>query len=149
MKQLSRSPTRTLRVRPVLLTALHTAQRFFHGGVRRLNPLGLVISIPRRQKAAIDTLLESLPKSGLVWGGDWNHALTGSESAGSKGGRQHLRSAIQILNLQVPTADLLHQLGDGYYSIDHIAVPCGWVVQSAARIPTSGLSDHDAYVIEI
>src|SRR6185295_19418811 len=26
----------------------------------------------------------ALPTTGLVWGGDWNHALTGSETAGSQ-----------------------------------------------------------------
>ncbi len=95
------------------------------------------------------SLLKNLPKSDLVWGGDWNHSLIGSKTAGSKGGREHVLGALQKLNLQVPTAGLSHQLGNCNYSIDHIAVPYGWVVKRAARVVAKGLSAHDAYVIEV
>ncbi len=50
VKQLSRSPTRTQRVRLVLSTELHTAQRFFHGEAPRLEPLGLGTTIRKRRK---------------------------------------------------------------------------------------------------
>jgi hypothetical protein len=39
-----------------------------------------------KTRAAVDTLLRSLPTTGLVWGGDWNHALHGREYAGSIAG---------------------------------------------------------------
>ena len=55
-------------------------------------------------KHAIDILLNKLPQSDLVWGGDWNHSLIGKEHAGSMGGRHHVLEAIQQLGLNVPTA---------------------------------------------
>jgi hypothetical protein len=59
-----------------------------------------------------------------VWGGDWNHALTGREHAGSIAGRASIASALTELGLVVPTTDLAHRI-DGLLSIDHIAVPEG------------------------
>ena len=104
-----------------------------------------------KTRATLENLLEALPQSGLVWGGDWNHALSGSEYSGSKGGRAHLLNALESLQLKVPTAGLLHRL-PGCLSIDHIAVGQSILVKSAERIDASKdgqrLSDHDAYVIE-
>lgn len=93
-------------------------------------------------------LLDNLPNSDLVWGGDWNHALSGMEEGGTKGGRAHVISAVEKLGLQVPTAALPHWI-DGHLSIDHIAVPRTWKVVSADRRITKGLSDHDCYVVEV
>ena len=105
----------------------------------------------KKTEATIASLLKELPKSDLVWGGDWNHSLIGSDWAGSKPGRDYILEAIKKrkLNLQVPTAGLPHQLGNGQYSIDHVAVPWAWDVRCACRVPAAGLSDHDAYVIEV
>ena len=104
-----------------------------------------------KAKAALDQLLLALPTSGLVWGGDWNHALKEKEYAGSQGGRKHLLEAIASLNLIVPTIDLPHRLSD-CLSIDHIAVSEEAEIISAEPIDASDagirLSDHDAYVIE-
>jgi hypothetical protein len=97
---------------------------------------------------AVDALLERLPTENLVWGGDWNHALSGSESAGSKGGRTHVLRALEKLGLQVPTAELPHLL-EGRLSIDHIAVARERRVVGAERISGVGLSDHDCYVVEL
>ena len=87
----------------------------------------------------------------LVWGGDWNHALSGKEYAGSLGGRQVVLRALDELGLAAPTADLPHPI-DGLLSIDHIAVPKG-TQASASRIAAEHdgkrLSDHDAYVVEV
>ncbi len=101
-----------------------------------------------RTGAAVKTLLEKLPTSDLVWGGDWNHSLVGKEYAGSIGGRKHVLEAVEKLKLKVPTTDLLHR-GDYCNAIDHIGVPNLWIVKSAERIRADGLSDHDAYVVEI
>lgn len=101
-----------------------------------------------RTADAITALLEKLPRSNLVWGGDWNHSLKGKEVAGSKRGRVHLLEAIKALNLQVPTTELFHR-NDICFAIDHIGVPHDWTVISAKRIVALGLSDHDAYVIEV
>lgn len=104
-----------------------------------------------RTKAALDQLLDSLPNSGLVWGGDWNHALIGGEFSGSKEGRAYLLNAIAMLGLKVPTAELSHRLPN-CLSIDHIAVAQETEIISAERIDATDagirLSDHDAYVIE-
>lgn len=105
-----------------------------------------------KTSATLDDLLKKLPATGLIWGGDWNHALSGPEWVGSKGGRKHLLAAVASLALQVPTAPLKHRLPD-LLAIDHIAVPTGTKVVSAGRVIASAeekrLSDHDAYVIEI
>lgn len=101
-----------------------------------------------RTGVAVKTLLEKLSTSDLVWGGDWNHSLIGKEHAGSIGGRKHVLDAVEKLKLKVPTTDLLHR-GDYCNAIDHIGVPYLWTVKSAKRIDADGLSDHDAYVVEI
>lgn len=104
-----------------------------------------------KTKAALDQLLLALPNTGLVWGGDWNHALREKEYAGSQGGRKHLLDAIASLQLKVPTTDLPHRL-PGCLSIDHIALSQEAEIISAEPIDASDagfrLSDHDAYVIE-
>lgn len=101
---------------------------------------------------AVDDLLLSLRAAeSLVWGGDWNHALTGKEYAGSQGGRRAILAALDEIGLDVPTADLPHRI-DGLLSIDHIAVPHGWST-TAVRLPAEHdgkrLSDHDAYVTAV
>ena len=93
-------------------------------------------------------LLDDRPRTALVWGGDWNHALCGMEEGGSMGGRQHVLAAVDELRLQVPTAVLSHWI-DGHLSIDHVAVPKAWQVLSATRLVAKGLSDHDCYVVEV
>jgi endonuclease/exonuclease/phosphatase family metal-dependent hydrolase len=104
-----------------------------------------------RTERALKDLTANLPQGPVVWGGDWNHALTGREYAGGIGGRRHLVEAVRLLDLQVPTTDLPHAI-DGLLSIDHIAVPTGATVRSATRVVASvegrRLSDHDAYVVE-
>lgn len=98
---------------------------------------------------AIRTLLKNLPKSDLVWGGDWNHSLTGREYAGSLGGRKHILEAVHSLRLSVPTMESEHR-NQVSQSIDHIGIPLSWkVVENARKIDAIGLSDHDAYVVEV
>lgn len=104
-----------------------------------------------KTQRCLDELGESL-RPDWVWGGDWNHALMGPETAGSMAGRLAVQRRLAELDLQVPTADLPHQL-DGLHSIDHIAVPRTWRVLSAERISATDrgrrLSDHDAYVVDV
>ena len=103
-----------------------------------------------KTRRSLDQLRESL-RPDWVWGGDWNHALAGREAAGSIGGRLALREVLDVLDMQVPTANLPHRL-DGRGGIDHIAVPGSWRVLSADRVSATRegkrLSDHDAYVVE-
>lgn len=102
---------------------------------------------PEMTENTLKTLLRNLPKDDLVWGGDWNHSLIGEEYAGTLGGRNCLLAALDQLGLNVPTMGLLHR-GNYCKAIDHIGVPLSWRIDSAKRIPSQGLSDHDAYVVE-
>jgi len=103
-----------------------------------------------RTQAAVMELMSALGPGPLVWGGDWNHALSGREHAGSMAGRQSIENAMRRRDLEVPTALLPHAL-DGLLSIDHIAVP-GGASTTATRIKAVAgavrLSDHDAYLVE-
>jgi hypothetical protein len=78
--------------------------------------------------------------------GDWNHALSGWEFAGSTGGRNAILVAVATAELHIPTAGLA-QRPPGLLSIDHIAIPTGWAVKHAARTVAEAdgaqLSDHD------
>lgn len=102
--------------------------------------------------AAVKELVEALPRTELVWGGDWNHALSGKEHAGSAGGRGHVLAAMTTLGLKAPTGTLPHRI-DGLLTIDHIAVPDHRKVIGAHRVQARrngrNLSDHDAYVVDI
>ena len=86
-----------------------------------------------------------------VWGGDWNHAMSGREWSGSQQGRRSILEAVDRLEMQLPTADSPHQI-EGLLSIDHIAVPKSWSVLDVehhpARSDGARISDHDAYVID-
>lgn len=87
-----------------------------------------------------------------VWGGDWNHALSGREWSGSVAGRRSLLAAVDRLEPPVPTASSPHQIED-LLSIDHIAVPKSWHVTATQRHRAfvgeeTGISEHDAYVVE-
>jgi endonuclease/exonuclease/phosphatase family metal-dependent hydrolase len=103
-------------------------------------------------EACVATLLANLPTDRLIWGGDWNHALSDREWAGSIAGRAAIHAVLSKLNLDVPTADLPHRI-EGLLSIDHIAVPPEEAVVEASAVDASQdgrrLSDHDAYVVEI
>ncbi len=89
-----------------------------------------------------------------VWGGDWNHAMSGRERAGSMAGRVGILAAVDRMNLTVATADCPHRIA-GLLSIDHIAVPSSWLIKSVEHHPGAALaggirlSDHDAYVVEV
>jgi hypothetical protein len=114
-------------------------------------PWGEGTSTEKTSKA-LDQILGSLPPSGLVWGGDWNHAMHGREYTGSIGGRTAIRAAVADLRLTLPTADAPHRIPD-LLSIDHIAVPADATIHSTTRIiaqnsGASRLSDHDAYAVD-
>jgi endonuclease/exonuclease/phosphatase family metal-dependent hydrolase len=99
--------------------------------------------------AAVADIEASSP---LIWGGDWNHALSGREWSGSRAGRHHILTAAQRLDLQVPTASAPHRI-PGLLTIDHIAVPQSWQIHSVERYPADAggrqISDHDAYAIGV
>lgn len=101
-----------------------------------------------RTRAAVEEVEAAAPS---VWGGDWNHALSGREWGGSIAGRKALLAAVDRLALQVPTASLPHQI-EPLLSIDHIAVPKTWGTTVGERhrafIGADRLSDHDAYVVD-
>ena len=101
-------------------------------------------------RPAIDNLKNLLPKSKTVWGGDWNQNLAGGRQyVGSVSMRGLVESALSLLNLKVTTANLPLQTDENRNTIDHIAVPAQWHVRNAVRISAVGLSDHDAYIIDV
>jgi hypothetical protein len=104
-----------------------------------------------KTEATLDELDRTLPRSALVWGGDWNHALSGGEYAGSAGGRAHLLRFLHGRGMSVPTAPLPHHI-DGLLTIDHIAHTDDLASQDATRVSSRTpdgrrLSDHDGYVV--
>ena len=104
-----------------------------------------------KAEACVATLLGEITTKRLIWGGDWNHALSGREWSGSIGGRAAITAALDKLDLEVPTASLPHQI-EGLLSIDHIALPKGTggdATAHSALIEGGRHSDHDAYVVEI
>lgn len=101
-----------------------------------------------RTREAVEAIVDAKPD---VWGGDFNHALTGREYAGSVGGRRDILEALAQLDLVAPTVTAPHQL-EGLHSIDHVAVPRAWkaTVEHFSALTADGrLSDHDAYALEI
>ena len=85
----------------------------------------------------------------VVWGGDWNHAMSGPEMGGSKEGRRAIQALARDGGLRVATATQRHAIPE-LLSIDHIAVPEAWTTacrRIVAEHRGKRLSDHDAYVI--
>jgi hypothetical protein len=110
------------------------------------------VNTHERTTLAVRQIARSADGSPLVWGGDWNHSLSGREYAGSKAGRADIQRTVETLDLQVPTAALGHPIA-GVLSIDHVAVPASWSITSADRVLAvdgagKRLCDHDAYVVE-
>lgn len=112
------------------------------------------VDVGERTRAALARLAPVLTAGdrAIVWGGDWNHALEGPETAGSLAGRECILETLAAAGLTVPTAALPHRIPE-LRSIDHIAIPSGWRAGTAQRIVAQGaderrLSDHDAYVVE-
>lgn len=101
-----------------------------------------------KTQAVVGELDGALPEGDLVWGGDWNTALTGVDRAGSLVGKAAIAVVVARRRLQVPTADLPSR-SHGHAAIDHIAVPEVAAVTSARRLSAGGLSDHDAYVVDL
>lgn len=105
------------------------------------------VTTAEKTAAAVAAVETSAPS---VWGGDWNHALSGREWTGSAAGRRSVLGAVERLDLHVPTASSPHQIAD-LLSIDHIAVPLSWVVSGTERhrafVGDTRISDHDAYVV--
>lgn len=90
----------------------------------------------------------------LVWGGDWNQALEGSDHVGTPAGRSAVLALLKTLDLTITTAGLdKHTVKGRHRSIDHIAVPAHWKPGDATPLvaETDGhrLSDHDAYIVEV
>lgn len=104
-------------------------------------------STEEKADAAVGAIVSRLPIGDVVWGGDWNHPLAGSDQ-GYYHGRDITLAAASRLGLQIPTANLPGRRLPAR-SIDHIAVPNTWLVRSAEHHAVkASLSDHDLYVVE-
>jgi hypothetical protein len=99
--------------------------------------------------AEIDEASSDLP---VVWGGDFNQALSGPERVGSDVGREALLDAFQKLSLRAVTIEVAGQ-DPNQRSIDHIAIPSGWSLWAVdvQRPHPDGrpLSDHPSYVVSV
>jgi hypothetical protein len=108
-------------------------------------------TLAAKQTATLDTLRVHIDET-TIWGGDWNQALEGTEYVGNLDGRDQILELIRTARLSVPTMSLA-SASPGHRSIDHIAVPTGWDVDGAHRVPArvdgNRLSDHDAYVVSV
>lgn len=105
-------------------------------------------SVGEMTQTAVDELTDGIAGRPVIWGGDWNHTLTGAYFGSSRAGRSAILAALDALSLVCPTTDLPHQRA-GMTSIDHIAVPARTAVAAASHVSMSPrLSDHDAYVID-
>jgi endonuclease/exonuclease/phosphatase family metal-dependent hydrolase len=120
-------------------------------GCRSVPPWTGERHVDKTRDTVDDLLVRLRAVDRLVWGGDWNHALTGKEYAGSQGGRLVVLEALETLGLEPATTDLPHAI-DGLLSIDHVALPAGLDgVATRISVEHEGkrLSDHDAYVVEL
>jgi hypothetical protein len=108
-------------------------------------------TLAEKQRATLETLRVHINEA-TIWGGDWNQALEGTDYVGTHDGRDQIIELIATSCLFVPTRSL-GSAKRGQRSIDHLAVPMGWDVHGAYRVPAeidgNRLSDHDAYVISI
>jgi hypothetical protein len=88
----------------------------------------------------------------VVWGGDFNQALSGPERVGSDVGRQALLDAFKELGLRVVTVEAAGQ-DPNQRSIDHIAIPEDWTSWALEVQPPQSdgrlLSDHPSYVVSV
>lgn len=109
--------------------------------------------IPAITAMTVDRLRPRLQSGRLViWGGDFNNAMTGPYGPGTKRGRVEIQRLADDLGLRILTEDLPHAL-PGLSSIDHIAVPASWSVHRRDRLVADHvgrrLSDHDAYLADV
>jgi hypothetical protein len=99
--------------------------------------------------AEIERASTGLP---VVWGGDFNQALSGPEHVGSDAGREALLDAFQKLHLRAVTIEAAGQ-DPNQRSIDHIAIPSSWSLWAVdvQRPHPDGrpLSDHPSYVVSV
>jgi hypothetical protein len=88
----------------------------------------------------------------VVWGGDFNQALSGRDYVGSDAGRAALSKAFKHLGLRAVTVETDGQIPP-HQSIDHLAIPQGWGsgTVEVRRHESDGrfLSDHPSYVVSV
>jgi endonuclease/exonuclease/phosphatase family metal-dependent hydrolase len=88
----------------------------------------------------------------VVWGGDFNQALSGRDYVGSDVGREALLEAFKKLGLRAVTNEAAGQ-APPQRSIDHIAIPSGWslwaVKVQRPQPDDRFLSDHPSYVVSV
>jgi Endonuclease/Exonuclease/phosphatase family len=88
----------------------------------------------------------------VVWGGDFNRALSGRDFVGSDVGRDALCTAFANLGLRAVTGEAAGQVLP-HQSIDHIAIPRVWnsgdVEVQRPEFDGRPLSDHPSYVVSV
>jgi len=88
----------------------------------------------------------------VMWGGDFNQALSGRDYVGSNAGREALSREFEHLGLRAVTEEVVGQ-DPPHQSIDHIAIPMGWgsgdVEVQRPEFDGLPLSDHPSYVVSV
>ncbi|MAY96572.1 endonuclease/exonuclease/phosphatase family protein [uncultured Nocardioides sp.] len=102
-----------------------------------------------RVEEVLDALAETLGGGATVWGGDWNQPLAGNISGFSRAAQVSIAAALERHGMTAPTAEMSGR-STGQFSIDHVAVPRGWMVREVGRIVVEpALSDHDAFWVDV
>lgn len=103
---------------------------------------------PGRVEEALGALAGALGGGATIWGGDWNQPLAGNIAGFSRAAQVIISSTLESHGLAAPTAEMPGRAA-GQCSIDHVAVPRGWIIRGAGRIVVDpALSDHDAYWVD-
>jgi hypothetical protein len=119
-------------------------------------PFGEGVSFPRRCAQTLAAHAKEIGRASaglsIVWGGNFNQALTGRERVGSDVGRGALLEAFETLGLRAVTGEANGQ-DPRQRSIDHIAIPSTWSSRVVrVQRPKSDnrlLSNHPAYVVSV
>ena len=119
--------------------------------------LGREVTFPEAFRHVLNYVVQRIddarrPGEDVIWGGDFNQALTGRNYVGTLQGRSDLSTALDRLGLQAATANL-PALGLTQPAIDHIAIPSTWSVRGNPNVhrPTRNekpLSDHALYLVD-
>lgn len=94
-----------------------------------------------RFRRTLDAHLREIHAAGgsypLMWGGDFNQALSDREYVGTTDGREALIAAFAELGLRAATAEADGAL-EGMTAIDHLGVPEAWAADVQLVHPCSG-----------
>lgn len=105
----------------------------------------------REQSADVARLRATFPDAVVIWAGDFNQSLVGTEYVGSKHQRVLLEEALAGLHLTAWNRDCAHRLQSGMHTIDLVCGPSDiskvLVTEMSGSLDSRRLSDHAGYVV--